>query len=56
MDATKIGDLVRTLVGAFAGFAVAKGWGDADLWVGVGGALALLATAVYGWKFGKKAA
>lgn len=52
MEPSKIGDIVRTIVGFLAGLAVAKGYGDAELWTAIGGAAAVVAAAA--WTFFRK--
>ena len=53
MSGEQIGGIVRAVVAAGAGFFVAKGIGNAELWVAVGGALSTIAVAFWSYKTNK---
>lgn len=49
MNSTQIKDLVGTLIGIVAGFAVAKGWGDSDLWTAIGAGGSVVGAALWAY-------
>lgn len=55
MTGEQIGAVVRTILQFVAGYAVAKGIGDADMWVAVTAGAAAIASAVWSFFWIKKA-
>jgi hypothetical protein len=56
MTAEQIGAVVRTIIQLVAGLAIAKGIGDEQLWLTIGGAAASVASGVWSFFWIKKAA
>jgi hypothetical protein len=56
MTAEQIGAVVRTIIQLVAGLAIAKGIGDEQLWLTIGGAAASIASGIWSFFWIKKAA
>lgn len=55
MTGEQIGAMVRTIIQLIAGFAIAKGIGDEQLWLTIGGAAASIASGIWSFVWIKKA-
>lgn len=50
MSGEQIGGIVRTIIAAAGGYFAAKGIGNAEMWIAIGGGLSTIAAAVWSWK------
>lgn len=55
MTGEQIGAVARTIIQLVAGLAIAKGMGDEQLWLTIGGAVASVASGIWSFFWIKKA-
>lgn len=56
MSTEQVGGLVRAVLAAISGYAIGKGYGDAELWVSISGAAVLIVTGAWSFLTKKKSA
>jgi len=56
MSGDQIGGIVRALIAAIGGYAIGKGWADAELVATVGGAAATIAAGAWSYMAKRKVA